>query len=193
MSTSTSIVLDEVRLPPMRTHRPALRSVTVLVVAFAAVALLALPVLAAEVSLTDDGFDPETVEVATGEDIVWVNMTDEEQTIVGDGALAWDSGPIPPGGSFSVALREAGTFSYSTADGDHEGMIRVSAEDEEEDAAGEADEADETDEAADAQLPTTGEQTEILLGMTLLLFGAGVLLIQRSSRLIAAQQARRRW
>jgi hypothetical protein len=171
--------------------------VTVLGVAFAAVALLALPVLAAEVSLTDDGFDPETVEVTTGEDIVWVNMTDEEQTIVGDGALAWDSGPIPPGGSFSVALREAGTFSYSTADGEHEGMIRVSAEDEAEeaDADADADEGEESEEAAAdaAQLPTTGERTEILLGLTLLLLGVGALLIQRSSRLVAAHQARRRW
>jgi LPXTG-motif cell wall-anchored protein len=167
--------------------------VTVLGVAFAAVALLALPVLAAEVSLTDDGFDPETVEVTTGEDIVWVNMTDEEQTIVGDGALAWDSGPIPPGGSFSVALREAGTFSYSTADGEHEGTIEVSAEDEADDA--DADEGEESEEAAAdvAQLPTTGEHTEILLGMTLLLLGAGALLIQRSSRLVVAHQDRRRW
>jgi LPXTG-motif cell wall-anchored protein len=163
---------------------------TVLVATVAMLALLALPALAAEVSLTADGFDPETVEVTTGESIVWVNETDEEQTIVGDGALAWDSGPIPPGGSFSVALRDTGRFQYATVDGEFEGTIRVTAAaDEEADEDAEATDDDAEDTAA-AQLPTTGEQTQILLGWALLLVGVGALLVQRATRTIVVRQRR---
>jgi plastocyanin len=75
--------------------------------ALALVVLAAIPALAAEIALTDDGFEPDEVTVDVGETFVWTNETDSEQTIVGqDGS--WDSGPLAPGETFSVSLRSEG-------------------------------------------------------------------------------------
>jgi plastocyanin len=162
-------------------------------------ALLALPALAAaEVRLTDEGFSPRTVRVDPGEEIVWVNATDEEQTVVGEDG-SWDSGPLQPGETFSVALREPGTFGYTTADGEHEGVIRVrppadevAAESDEDDAAGDDGDGDgdDDDEVAAAPLPQTGEPLVALAGWGVLLVGVGFLAFDRAQLVRARHVAR---
>jgi hypothetical protein len=136
--------------------------------------LLAVPALAAEVRLDDDGFSPANVRVEVGEDIVWVNGTDEEQTVVGEDGT-WDSGPLQPGETFSVALRDVGTFRYATADGAAEGSITVRAA-----AAAEEDvvAVEEAPVEAAPGLPQTGAPSAVLLGWALVLVGVGMLALR---------------
>jgi hypothetical protein len=160
-----------------------------LVLAALLLVVTALPALAAEVRLTDEGFEPRTVRVEAGEDIVWINGTDAEQTVVGEDGT-WDSGPLQPGETFSIALREPGTVRYATADGELQGQIRVRpAAQAEEGAAGEDDATEEGDSgspddedaaAASAALPRTGQPAGVLIGWSLLLVGTGVLALRRA-------------
>jgi plastocyanin len=92
--------------------------------------LAASAALAAEVQLTDDGFEPEEVTVVAGDTIVWTNASDETHTIIGDDGR-WDSGPLAPGETFSLSLRAEGTYEYGTEDGTRTGTIGVVAEAEE--------------------------------------------------------------
>lgn len=95
-----------------------------MLLALPVVVLLVTPALAAEVRLTDRGFSPRSTTVAAGEDIVWTNLSDAVQTIVGEDGT-WDSGPLQPGETFTIALREPGTVRYATADGLREAEIHV--------------------------------------------------------------------
>lgn len=79
---------------------------------------------AADVVLGSGGFEPQTVTVEPGEEIVWVNDSVTPQTIIGEDG-SWDSGPLAAGETFSVALRTAGTVTYGTEDGVHLGQIEV--------------------------------------------------------------------
>ncbi len=81
----------------------------------AVVAVLAVPVWAAEIAITDDGFSPERVQVEPGETIVWTNATDGTVTLSGD-QPGWDSGPLTPGETFSVAFEQSGTYRYNATD-----------------------------------------------------------------------------
>jgi LPXTG-motif cell wall-anchored protein len=153
----------------MRT-RPASRTLPVTVLALVFLLALAVPALAAEIELTEDGFSPRTVRVDAGEDVVWVNGTDEEQTVVGaDGT--WDSGPLQPGETFSVALRQPGTYGFATADGSAEGELRVREA---------APDAAPAEAAPATSLPRTGEGTPVLLGWGLVLVGSGILVLRRA-------------
>lgn len=107
----------------------SLRAQHLALAAVCAVALLFVGVssaAAAEIRLSDEGFAPDTIDVAPGEDIIWVNDSSARQTIVGEDGR-WDSGPLAPGESFSVSLREPGTVAYGTADGAQLGEIIVQA------------------------------------------------------------------
>jgi plastocyanin len=98
--------------------------------AAAAVGMLLLgagAALAAEVQLTDEGFEPDEVTVEAGDTIVWTNASDDTHTIVGEDGR-WDSGPLAPGETFSLSLRAEGTYGYETQDGAHTGTIVVVAE-----------------------------------------------------------------
>ncbi len=155
-----------------------IRILSVVALACLLVGLLAVPALAAEVTLGEDGFVPATVRVETGEDVVWTNATDEEQTIVGEDGT-WDSGPLQPGETFSVALRAAGTVRYATADGAAEGSIEVRAAA----AADEGQSEDEDDEAViatPAELPQTGQPSAAMIGWASILFGLGLIVLRRA-------------
>jgi LPXTG-motif cell wall-anchored protein len=153
--------------------------------ALALVVLAAIPALAAEIALTDDGFEPDEVTVDVGETVVWTNETDSEQTIVGqDGS--WDSGPLAPGETFSVSLRSEGTVDYGTEDGEHEGQIVVREGGAEAD-----DDADVEDETADAEpveeeadeepsLPDTGVMVIPMLLTGLAMVAGGGLMVRRT-------------
>ncbi|MEX0658962.1 MAG: hypothetical protein WD080_07485 [Egibacteraceae bacterium] len=94
--------------------------------ALAALLAAASTALAADVMLGPGGFEPQTVTVDPGEEIVWVNDSAAPQTIIGEDG-SWDSGPLAAGETFSVALRTAGTVAYGTDDGAHLGRIEVRA------------------------------------------------------------------
>lgn len=103
--------------------RPALLAV---LSSLALLILFAAPALAANVRLTDSGFEPRQTNVQPGETVVWTNSTEGRQTITGaDGS--WDSGPLGPGETFSVQLRQPGTITFRTADGSATGTVIVAA------------------------------------------------------------------
>jgi LPXTG-motif cell wall-anchored protein len=173
----------------LRTMRHLLLLRRLLATAGATLALLvlaALPALAAEIELTDDGFEPDEVTVDVGETVVWTNATDEEHTIVGqDGS--WDSGPLAPGETFSVSLRSEGTVDYATEDDEHEGRILVveggaAAGDDDGDEEGEATEgesAEVEEEAAEPSLPDTGVAALPMLLTGLVMVAGGGLMVRR--------------
>lgn len=144
----------------------------VLVLAGLLTLALAAPALAAEITLTDDGFEPDEVTVPAGQTVTWVNATNDVQTVVAaDGS--WDSGPLQAGERFSVALREEGTVAYETADGDVAGEVEVAAD------ASEGEDTDEAQPVSTGTMPTTGIPALTLLGAGLVLLGGGSLLVRR--------------
>lgn len=65
-----------------------------------------------EGSSTDDwGYDPPILNVATGDTVVWENTGDIEHTVTADDG-SFDSGSIPPGGTFEFTFEETGDFNY---------------------------------------------------------------------------------
>jgi len=138
------------------------------------VTLLAAPALAATVRLTDSGFEPREVTVAPGETVVWTNATEQRQTIVGsDGS--WDSGPLGPGETFSVQLRQPGTITFRTEDGTATGTVRVAASASTAQAAAEID-------PSEPALPRTGLPVLTLAALGALLVLAGALFVRRADR-----------
>ena len=79
---------------------------------------------AAEVTINDDGLDPESVEARVQEDIVWTNASDKDVSLVGK-SPSWTSGPIQPGATFSIKITEKGTYEYASEDGSLQGEIVV--------------------------------------------------------------------
>jgi plastocyanin len=89
----------------------------ILAVALTAAALPAVggrPVRAqAEVTveIVDFAFEPGTIEVPLGTTVTWVNQGQAPHTATSDD-LAFDSGLIDPGGTFSIIFDVPGTFAY---------------------------------------------------------------------------------
>lgn len=154
-------------LPRLRAALLAALSLLILVIA-------AAPALAATVRLTDSGFEPRETTIAPGETVVWTNATEQRVTIVGaDGS--WDSGPLGPGETFSVQLRQPGTIGFRTEDGTASGTIRVAA------AASTAQAPAEIDPSEPA-LPRTGLPVLTLAALGAVLVLAGVLFVRRADR-----------
>lgn len=125
---------------------------------------------AAEVRLTESGFEPGEATVAAGETIVWMNSSNRTATIVGpDGA--WDSGPLAPGETFSIALRQEGTVRYATLDGLATGSLVI-----------EGSVPSAVAEPVQAALPRTGAGVLPVLLLALGLLVAGVALVTRPRR-----------
>src|SRR5690349_2264603 len=61
------------------------------------------PAASGEVSVTDTGLQPTSLTLATGGSIHWTNNSSKSQTILADDGL-FDSGSLPPGAGFSIAL-----------------------------------------------------------------------------------------
>ena len=80
--------------------------------------IVTIPVNAS--TLTNTAFAPDAADVAVGATVTWTNTDGVAHTSTSD-AKGWDSGIVPPGGQFSVAFPEAGTFHYHCAI--HPGMI----------------------------------------------------------------------
>lgn len=89
---------------------------------------------AARVTVTDDGFDPPTLEVRTGDAVEWVN-TDLEWIGVSASATgvtasaagqAWDSGQLAAGESYQRTFSQPGDYAYVDPNNPaNQGVIRV--------------------------------------------------------------------
>ncbi len=80
------------------------------------IGILALsPVLASAteyfVSIPGFNFSPQELTISMGDIVTWTNDHSINHTSTSDDAV-WDSGVIPPGGSFSFTFDNAGTFPY---------------------------------------------------------------------------------
>ena len=153
----------------------------------------------AEVTIGDDGLDPETVRVDIREAIVWTNATDGDVSLVGRGP-DWESGPIEPGATFSIEITQAGTYEYGSADNSLSGEIVVGAaagggasEEPSETAAGGDDLSEEPTEAAEPaeevdpteeRMPETGSDAAVTGALSVLLigFGGGLLRVTQPLR-----------
>ncbi|HVM19736.1 MAG TPA: hypothetical protein VM307_07230 [Egibacteraceae bacterium] len=181
-----------------------MRRITVLAVLTAGL-LLALSGVAladAEVTIGDDGFEPESVEADVREPIVWTNTTDEPVSLVGE-EPSWESGPIEPGATFSIEITQPGTYSYGTEDGALSGEIVVAQAGEDDDADengnGEGNGEDETEEPEvdeqvqpdddEGDLPHTGGLDSVVpavLSVLLIAFGFGLLVLTQPRRRLGA-------
>ena len=79
---------------------------------------ITIPVGAA--SLGDRAYAPDSLDVAAGTTVTWMNVDSVPHTSTSD-SPGWDSGTVAPGGQFSVALQTAGTFRYHCTI--HPGMV----------------------------------------------------------------------
>ena len=134
-----------------------------------------------DVTIGDDGLDPETVRVDIREAIVWTNATDADVSLVGE-EPNWESGPIEPGATFSIEITRAGTYNYDSADGSLSGEIVVAG------AGGSG--AEPTEDATDAavdeeveplarpRMPETGVNALVPGALSVLLIGFGGGLLQ---------------
>src|SRR5882762_1635258 len=79
-----------------------------------------------QVSITASGYVPSSLTIGPGQTVHWTNSTTAAETVTSADGL-FDSGPIPPGGGFSMALAAAGTHTYGSAnDSVLQGTIIVS-------------------------------------------------------------------
>src|SRR3954453_18951563 len=70
--------------------------------------------------LGNKAFAPDALDVSVGTTVTWTNTDSTSHTSTSD-ASGWNSGIVAPGGKFSFAFQNAGTFSYHCAI--HPGMI----------------------------------------------------------------------
>jgi plastocyanin len=61
---------------------------------------------------TDDwGYDPASLSIATGDTVVWTNTGSTDHTVTAEDG-SFDSGSIPPGGTWEYTFSETGDFQY---------------------------------------------------------------------------------
>jgi plastocyanin len=79
--------------------------------------LSAKSVLAASYTITIDEtkFVPATLKVKVGDSITFINTTEATQSAKTTSSTGFNTGNIGPGGSKTVTLNTAGTFSYTSA------------------------------------------------------------------------------
>jgi plastocyanin len=79
----------------------------------------AQPTTAASVGVSDNTFRPPTLTVLPGTTVRWVNSGRHTHTVTSDDGR-WDSGDIPPGGSYTATFQQPGTYPYHCRH--HKGM-----------------------------------------------------------------------
>ena len=128
----------------------------------------------AEVTIGDDGLQPDSVEVDIREAIVWTNATDEDVSLVGEDPN-WESGPIEPGATFSIEITQDGTYSYGSSDDSLSGEIVVGATDDggNGDGGNGGGEDDIEVDPDDEKMPETGINTVVPGALSVLLIGFG--------------------
>ena len=71
----------------------------------------AQPSTVANVGAHDNRFTPQTINVAPGTTVRWVNYGHHNHTVTANDG-SWDSGDIKPGASYSATFRQPGTYHY---------------------------------------------------------------------------------
>jgi plastocyanin len=67
-------------------------------------------------------FNPTSTQIHVNDRIIWTNGTQNKHTVTSDpGSLSFDSGDIPPGGSYETRFTTAGTYTYHCTI--HKGMV----------------------------------------------------------------------
>ena len=78
-----------------------------------------------QINITDLGFEPENVTIVAGQSVHWTNESSQMHTVTAKGGH-FDSGNLPTGAGFSIALAVPGVHTYSSLrDPDFEAQIRV--------------------------------------------------------------------
>jgi plastocyanin len=67
---------------------------------------------AATATIAGFAFDPSPVQVATGDAITWTNTDGATHTVTATGDLAFDSGNLAEGESFTFTVDQPGEFTY---------------------------------------------------------------------------------
>jgi plastocyanin len=63
------------------------------------------------VTIANFSFQPGTISVPVGTTVTWQNADSVTHTVTSDSG-AFDSGQIPPGGSFSTTFSQPGLYTY---------------------------------------------------------------------------------
>lgn len=66
----------------------------------------------AEISITDDGFDPISVDIEAGQTVRFTNDGDENHTATGDSGR-WGTGTLEPGDTFVSRFTTEGTYTFT--------------------------------------------------------------------------------
>jgi plastocyanin len=66
---------------------------------------------AVQISITSTAFDPQTLNIKTGDTVIWTNNDTVAHTIVTDNQ-ALNSGAIAPVATFTFVFKRVGTYSY---------------------------------------------------------------------------------
>ena len=76
--------------------------------------------------MTQQGYQPNSLQVKVGTPVIWMNTDSAAHTVTSDPAGMFDSGPISPKGEFTFTFSQPGTFMYhSTGDANVTGTIVV--------------------------------------------------------------------
>lgn len=87
----------------------------------------AVPVSAATVKITSDGFDPDAVTVPAGDAVTFTNNDNQDHRVVADNG-SFDTGTLRPGESTVVLLADAGTVKFKDSlDPSLTGQVEVTA------------------------------------------------------------------
>ena len=70
---------------------------------------------ALHVRLTPTGFEPASIDLLTGQQVVFENATAVDQTVAGAAGTLVDSGTIPPGGGYVTSFAAPGSFPVQSA------------------------------------------------------------------------------
>jgi len=77
------------------------------------------------VEVTDGGFNPQELNIDTGETVEWQNTTDETVNIISTNNTKLSSGELSPGETYQETLYTNTEIEYVNDEGDQEGIIIV--------------------------------------------------------------------
>ncbi len=69
-------------------------------------------VVRAKVKISNFAFTPQTLNIAKGTKVIWVNTTTTTSHTSTSDTGKWDSGIIAPGAKFARVFKRDGTFTY---------------------------------------------------------------------------------
>lgn len=67
------------------------------------------------VTILDSSFSPQVLAVQAGATVVWTNKSSKDHTVRSEDSNVYDSGNIPPGGSYKRVFEWPGSYLYFSA------------------------------------------------------------------------------